>query len=87
MSTHVERDAAAWFEDGRISYYAGRGYVVPELTREQAMSPQYAGNYRYFLIEGKGDEPWLQAWLVAHKMRIIERFANRKGATILVIGP
>ncbi|HWH85570.1 MAG TPA: hypothetical protein VNV36_02230 [Pseudomonas sp.] len=86
MSSHVEPDASAWFEDGRISYYAGRGYVLPALTREQAMSPEHAGDYRYFLIEGKGDEPWLGEWLVAHKMRIIERFANRKGATILVIG-
>lgn len=86
LSEHVEPDAAAWFEDGRISYYAGRGYVLPTLTREQAMSPEHAGQYRYFLIEGKGDEPWLGEWLMAHKMRIIERFANRKGATILVIG-
>nr|WP_189673765.1 hypothetical protein [Pseudomonas khorasanensis] len=86
VSTHVEPDAAAWFEDGRISYYAGRGYVLPTLTREQAMSAEHAGQYRYFLIEGKGDEPWLSEWLVAHKMRIIERFANRKGATILIIG-
>lgn len=86
MSAHVEPEASAWFEDGRISYYAGRGYVLPTLTREQAMSPEHADEYRYFLIEGKGDEPWLSEWLVAHKMRIIERFANRKGATILVIG-
>ncbi|MED7665770.1 hypothetical protein GXB78_00920 [Pseudomonas moraviensis subsp. stanleyae] len=86
MSAHVEPDASAWFEDGRISYYAGRGYVLPTLTREQAMSPEHAGEYRYFLIEGKGDEPWLGEWLATHKMRIIERFANRKGATILVIG-
>jgi uncharacterized Tic20 family protein len=86
VSAHVEPDTSAWFEDGRISYYAGRGYVLPTLTREQAMSPEHADEYRYFLIEGKGDEPWLGEWLVAHKMRIIERFANRKGATILVIG-
>jgi hypothetical protein len=86
VSAHVEPDTSAWFEDGRISYYAGRGYVLPTLTREQAMSPERADEYRYFLIEGKGNEPWLGEWLVAHKMRIIERFANRKGATILVIG-
>jgi hypothetical protein len=86
MSAHVEPEASAWFEDGRISYYAGRGYVLPTLTREQAMSPEHAGEYRYFLIEGKGDEPWLGEWLATHEMRIIERFANRRGATILVIG-
>jgi hypothetical protein len=86
MSAHVEPGAPTFFEDGRISYYAGRGYVVPTLTREEAMSAALADNYRYFLIDAKGDEPWLGDWLAVHKMRIIERFANRKGATILVIG-
>ncbi|MGF6670687.1 putative Tic20 family protein [Pseudomonas monsensis] len=87
MAAHVERDAPTYFEDGRISYYAGRGYALPVLTREEAMSAVHAGDYRYFLIDAKGDEPWLKEWLVAHKLRVIEHFANRKGATVLVIGP
>jgi hypothetical protein len=86
LSTHVEPDAQTYFEDGRISYYAGRGYVMPVLTAEEAMSPSHAGDYQYFLIEAKGDEPWLNEWLLAHKLRIIEHFANRKGATVVVIG-
>ncbi|WLH36158.1 hypothetical protein PSH79_02395 [Pseudomonas sp. FP2196] len=86
VSSHVEPGAPTWFEDGRISYYAGRGYVLPALTQEQALSPAHAGDYRYFVIEAKGDEPWLKEWLQAHKLRIIERFANRKGATVVVIG-
>lgn len=86
VSSHVERDAPTYFEDGRISYYAGRGYVMPGLTQAEAMSAAHAGDYRYFVIEAKGSEPWLNEWLVAHKLRIIEHFANRKGATVLVIG-
>jgi hypothetical protein len=86
MSAHVEPGAKTYFEDGRISYYAGRGYVLPVLTAEEAMSAAHAGDYQYFLIEAKGDEPWLNEWLVAHKLRIIEHFANRKGATVVVIG-
>ncbi|MFI8224944.1 hypothetical protein [Pseudomonas sp. NPDC085632] len=86
MSAHVEPGAKTYFEDGRISYYAGRGYVMPLLTAEEAMSAAHAGDYQYFLIEAKGDEPWLNDWLVAHKLRIIEHFANRKGATVVVIG-
>ncbi|WP_343045147.1 hypothetical protein [Pseudomonas atagonensis] len=86
VAAHVEPGAPTYFEDGRISYYAGRGYVVPDLTQEQAMSPAHVADYRYFLIEGTGKEPGLNEWLAAHKLRIIERFANRKGATILVIG-
>ncbi|WP_224450891.1 MULTISPECIES: hypothetical protein [unclassified Pseudomonas] len=86
MSSHVESDAPTYFTDGRISYYAGRGYVLPILTQEEAISPAHAGDYRYFVIEAKGDEPWLNEWLAAHKLRILEHFANRKGATVVVIG-
>ncbi len=86
MSSHVESDAPTYFSDGRISYYAGRGYVLPVLTQEEAISPAHAGDYRYFVIEAKGDEPWLNEWLAAHKLRILEHFANRKGATVVVIG-
>ena len=86
MSSHVEPDAPTYFSDGRISYYAGRGYVLPVLTQEEAISPAHAGDYRYFVIEAKGDEPWLNEWLAAHKLRILEHFANRKGATVVVIG-
>ncbi|MFJ2493616.1 hypothetical protein ACIOV9_19020 [Pseudomonas iridis] len=86
MSSHVEPDAPTYFTDGRISYYAGRGYVLPVLTQEEAISPAHAGDYRYFVIEAKGDEPWLNEWLAAHKLRILEHFANRKGATVVVIG-
>lgn len=86
MSAHVESDAPTYFTDGRISYYAGRGYVMPVLTQEEAISPAHAGDYRYFVIEAKVDEPWLNEWLAAHKLRILEHFANRKGATVVVIG-
>lgn len=86
MAAHVEPGESAYFEDGRISYYAGRGYVLPLLTREEAMSAQHAGEYRYFLIDAKEGEPWLSAWLAEHNLRILAHFANRKGATVLVIG-
>jgi uncharacterized Tic20 family protein len=86
MADHIESGEPAYFEDGRISYYAGRGYALPLLTREEAMSPQHVGEYRYFLIDAKQGDPWLSAWLAEHKLRILAQFANRKGATVLVIG-
>ncbi|WP_213940062.1 glycosyltransferase family 39 protein [Pseudomonas sp. dw_612] len=86
VAEHIEPGAPAYFEDGRISYYAGRGYALNNLTREDAMSPAHGGEFRYFLIDARGDEPWLAAWLTEHKQRILARFANRKGATVLVIG-
>jgi hypothetical protein len=86
VATHIEPGAPAYFEDGRISYYAGRGYLLNSLTREEAMSLEHAGDFRYFLVDARGDEPWLSGWLAEHKQRILARFANRKGATVLVIG-
>lgn len=86
MAANIEPGAPAYFEDGRISYYAGRGYALTTLTREQAMAAEHADDFRYFLIDARGTEPWLNEWLVEHKQRIIARFANRKGATVLVIG-
>jgi hypothetical protein len=87
LDVHTCRAGRADILRGRAyQLLCGRGYVVPTLTREEAMSAALADNYRYFLIDAKGDEPWLSDWLVAHKMRIIEHFSNRKGATIVVIG-
>lgn len=86
MAANAEPGEPAYFEDGRISYYAGRGYVLPVLTRDEAMSAAHSGEYRYFLIDAHADEPWLNEWLMAHKLRIMASFANRKGATVLVIG-
>lgn len=87
MQAHTDPNAQVYYEDGRMSYYAGRGYVSPALTREEAMSAAHAGQFSYFLIEGRGDEPALIEWMTQHKLRVLARFANRKGATVLVIGP
>lgn len=86
VAANIEPGASVYYEDGRFSYYAGRGYIFPRMTREQAMAPEQADRYRYFLVEAKVDEPWLHEWLAGHEMRIIAHFANRKGATVVVIG-
>jgi uncharacterized Tic20 family protein len=86
VAKHVEPGASVYYDDERIAYYAGRGYRVPGITREAAMSPEHYGRYRYFLIDAHGDEPWLQDWLVPQHKRILTRFANRRGDSVLVIG-
>ncbi|WP_235205536.1 hypothetical protein [Pseudomonas fluorescens] len=85
MAANVEPDVPAYFDDGRIGYYAGRGYQLKQLTREAAMSPAHVDQFRYFLIEARGNEPWLTRWLAERDLRIVERFANRRGATVLII--
>ncbi|WP_233281676.1 ArnT family glycosyltransferase [Pseudomonas tructae] len=85
IAANIDPQAATYFEDGRISYYAGRGYFGV-LPREEALSDEHVSTYRYFAIEARADEPWLAAWLEKHQLKVLSSFANRKGATVLVIG-
>ncbi|WP_462401459.1 hypothetical protein [Pseudomonas sp. Marseille-QA0332] len=86
VSAHTPANASIFYEDGRIAYYAGRGYELSELTREAAMGPELVERYQYFVIEADADEQWLQTWLLEHRQRILASFANRKGDKMLVIG-
>ena len=86
VAQHIEADAPVYYEDSRMAYYAGRGYPVPTQSREQAMNPESSLQYRYFLIEAKADEPWLQAWLEKYQLRVLAQFVNRKNDTVLIIG-
>ena len=86
IAAHTPPDAAIYYEDGRIAYYAGRGYTLSDLTREAVMDTALARSYRYFVVEAKPDEAWLQTWLQTHQAKVLAQFANRKGNTMLVIG-
>jgi hypothetical protein len=86
IAQHTPADAAVFYEDGRIAYYAGRPYQLSELTREAAMAPDLAARYQYFVIEAEGDEAWLHAWLHDHRQRVLAQFDNRKGDRMLVLG-
>lgn len=85
VEANIDSAAPVFYEDGRISYYADRGYVLKGLPREVAMGKQ-ASNYRYFIIDARSDEPWLQSWMTEHNKRVLAQFSNRKGATVLIIG-
>ncbi|MFZ6046094.1 hypothetical protein ACFW0H_08210 [Pseudomonas sp. CR3202] len=86
LAQHIERTDAIYYEDPRIGYYAGWGYRLPSLTREQAMNDEHFAEFRYFLIEEKADEPWVQKWLARRELKVLAQFANKKNATVLVIG-
>ncbi|WP_328327297.1 hypothetical protein [Pseudomonas guariconensis] len=85
IAEHIDPKASLYYEDSRIGYYAGRGYreVLP---RDQAIDDAHVGNYSYFALEARADEPWLVAWLDKHQLRVLASFSNRKKATVLVIG-
>lgn len=87
MATHVPAGESVYYEDVRISYYAGRGARRQPLSREQAMSEENAGSYRYFFIKSVGTEPWLREWQRLHSRNSMARFSNGAGDSIVVLGP
>ena len=86
LAEHVEQRTDVYFEDARVGYYAGWGYPFSALSPQQAMAIEHADDFRYWVIEARADEAWLQDWLAANQRRVLASFANRKGKTVLVIG-
>jgi len=87
FARHVERfDDDIYFDDHRIAWYAGWGYRGAPLTRESALGEAAAG-VRYYALEARPDDPWLAEWLARYpERRVLAQFANRKGATVVIIG-
>jgi hypothetical protein len=83
ISEHLPAQARFYYDDGRIAYYAGRGYPVSPPLQSVLDAPQ---QFDYLVIEAEGNEPWLREWLGRHEFHILESFANRKNDTVLIIG-
>lgn len=83
LSDHVPLQARIYYDDGRIAYYAGRGYPFSPPLQSVLNAPE---QFDYLLIEADGDEAWLVEWLGQHDLQVLERFANRKNDTVLVVG-
>jgi hypothetical protein len=86
VAENIDENAPVFYEDGRISYYAGRGYSPPTIPREIAMDPVNSERYQYFVIEADEKEPWLQAWITEHRLKVLASFPQRKGKTVTVVG-
>lgn len=86
LSANVRSGESIYYDDPRISYYAGRGFPRKQLKREAALSLENADKYRYFVLEAREDDPSFQQWLQQQHKRVLADFANKKGKTVLVIG-
>lgn len=86
VAANIDQRAPVYYEDGRISYYAGRGYPQPTIPREIATAPGNAQQYGYFIFEADPGEPWLRAWMAEHQLRVLAQFTQRKGKTVTVVG-
>lgn len=86
VAEHIDEHSPVFYEDGRISYYAGRGYPQPTIPRETAIASTNLERYQYFIFEADEGELWLQAWMAEHHMKALASFPQRKGKTVTVIG-
>jgi len=89
LAQYAERTDDAYFDDYRMSWYAGWGFKHGSTTlpRAEALGEEHAASLRYYLIEAKPDAPWLAEWLARYpERRILAQFANRKGASVVIIG-
>jgi len=83
LSEHAPAQAHIYYDDGRIAYYAGRGYPANPPLQLALDDPE---QFDFLLIEADGKEPWLVDWLDRHNRRVLARFANGKGNVVLIIG-
>ncbi len=83
LAQNTPASAPTYYDDGRIAYYAERGYPASPPLQQALEQPDA---FDYLLIEADGDEPWLLEWLEQHDRRVLARFANRKDDAVLVIG-
>lgn len=87
MAINVEAGKPVYYDDVRISYYAGRGARRQPFSRNAAMSAEHIDEYCYFFIEADPNESWLKAWLQNNGKQVLAKFANSNGDTVLVLGP
>lgn len=85
VAQHTAQADAIYYEDPRIAYYAGRGYPIPLLSTEEALG-QAPQSFRYFVLTPKRDESTLHPLLAEQHKRVLGRFANRKGDSVLIVG-
>jgi len=89
LAQHAERTDDSYFDDYRIAWYAGWKFLPGslQLPRTAALSEEHATRLRYYILEARADEPWLLAWLARYpERRVLAQFANRKGASVVIIG-
>ena len=80
VSENVSADSHVYYEDSRISYYAGRGYPYPVLhTRNSVFkNPSIVNSYDYLIIESNGNEKILFDWADENNLEVVAETTNGK---------
>lgn len=84
LSQHTPAGEPVFYDDVRIAYYAGRGYPSMPVGRGDLMAAEQAAKFRYLVLNPKPDDPLYQSLIERH-WRVLARFANRKGDSIVIL--
>ncbi|WP_300454005.1 hypothetical protein [Accumulibacter sp.] len=84
LSQNTQASDAVYYDDVRIAYYAGRGYPSMPVERGALMAADPAAQFRYLVLNPKPDDPLYRSLIERH-WRVVARFANRKGDSIVVL--
>ena len=57
-----------------------------QATRAEAMSPEHARDFRYFVLTIKPGDTSLQIWMTEQHKQVLSQFENRRGERVVVIG-
>jgi hypothetical protein len=84
ISENIPVEKSTFYSDGRISFYAGRGYAVPLISQEQALSSHFA-EYDYFVIEDTRGNETLETQLESGHLTLIAEFDNEHNREIMIL--
>lgn len=85
VGEHLPKTARVFQDDNRVSYYAGWGYGIEVLDREQALSVTGDKAYEYFVLDLKRKAEQQLPELERAGLVPLAQFHNRKGETYVIL--
>lgn len=87
VSDNIDYDSNVYYEDSRISYYAGRGYRYPVLhTRESLFEdPDLVSSYDYLILESNGNDELFFDWVSENNLKVIADATNGKRTLFVLV--
>jgi hypothetical protein len=85
IERNIPVDSRTYYADGRISFYAGRGYQISGQNEKDALGAQF-GNYDYFVLESAHDSELLKLRIEADELKLLARFSNGGRRQLIILG-
>ncbi len=86
ISNNLPLDASVYYADGRIAFYADRGYLQGPLPEEHALT-DHSQTYQYFVFEELQLDSAFNDLLAEHQLQVLAEFTNGQGRHLAIVGP